>query len=85
MEIGDCFLKKWIKLLTQWCQKVKPYKFILCSGWSATLQLSILGCGGCHDNTVVKVLQEMYWNVQKCITMYYSIVSMAFPVFVMTC
>jgi len=42
---------------------LKPYKFIMCLGWLATLQPSILGCGGCHDNTVVKVLQEMYYYV----------------------
>ena len=57
--------------------RVKPYKFILCLGWSGTLCLSILGCGGCHDNTVIKVLQEMYCDVQKCTTMHYLTVFMA--------
>ena len=56
---------------------MKPYKFILCLGWSGNLHLSILGCHGCHDNTVLEVLQEMYCDVQKCIAMYYLTVSMA--------
>jgi len=46
-------------------------------GWSGTLHLSILGCGGCHDNTAIEELQEMYCDVQKCTTMYYLTVSMA--------
>ena len=53
----------------------------MCSGWSAILHLSILGSGSCHDNTVVElhtpVVQEMYCDVQECITMYYLTVSMA--------
>ena len=52
-------------------------QFILCLGWSGTVHLSILGCGCRHDNTVVEVLQEMYCDVQKCITIYYLTVSMA--------
>ena len=76
MEIGNYF-KKWIKLLTQWCQKGKLIKFYLCSGWLATPYLSILGSGGCHDNKVIEVLQEMYCDIQKCFTMYYLTVSMA--------
>jgi len=65
-----------LEILVQWCQKSKALQvyFVLgLVGHSSAFNLGIY----CHDNTVVKVLQEMYWNVQKCITMYCLIVSMA--------
>ena len=33
--------------------------------------------GGCHDNTVIEMVPEMYYYIQKCVTMYYLTVSMA--------
>ena len=54
---------------------VKPYRFILC--WSYTHNLAIMECGGCHDNTVIEMVPEMYYYIQNCITMYYLTVSMA--------
>jgi len=62
--------------LTQWCQKGEAIQLYLCSSWLATPHHSYLGSGGCHDNTVVEVL-EMYCDIQKCITMYYLTISMA--------
>ena len=56
---------------------VKPYMFILCWCWSYVHNLAILEYGGCHDNTVIEMVPEMYYYIQKCITMYYLTVSMA--------
>jgi len=64
------YFKKRIAYWHNGDQRVKPYKSILCSGWSVTLHLSILESGSCHDNTVVEVHTPVLW----CTGMHYNVI-----------